>query len=134
MAQYSQELSREAEGEGEDSDDESAAELSADSETEVSEHSSGSERHSGGGVAEPSSAARRALASVDVNREDGLGGSFSQRVMSKNTKNGASNSLIAQRLQRARSGSLVGALPGKKRARIEADTWVQELGVKVHPL
>ena len=73
-------------------------------------------------------ASLRALTAIGNDRK--LGGSFSQRVVSKCESRGGS--LVAQRLQRARSsGGFLGRTNGSSSLE---DPWVHEVGVKVTPM
>ena len=82
---------------------------------------------------EPSSAVKALARSASFGRRRGLGArSLSDRVVTRGPEGKALR--VAQRLQRARSsGGLLSAAPGQGAAD-KADPFINEIGVRVHPL
>lgn len=97
------------------------------------DHADAANRAAADARSEPSSAVKALARSASFGRRRGLGArSLSDRVVTRGPEGKALR--VAQRLQRARSsGGLLSAAPGQGAAD-KADPFINEVGVRVHPL
>ena len=94
------------------------------------------DKEKGEGEAPPVSSPLRTLTAVDVNSLPKQ--ALSDRVVAKGGGGGGAGakqeSLIAQRLQRARSSGTLKMAPGARRPGALADPWLHEVGCKIAPV